>query len=190
MLGKQIPASNCLGKVMKEYRMFGFYGSVLSKWASIQRGFGLVPAAGAYLFCMAHVAIPTGSRAAESFSWGTVVMGGGGFVSGIIASKTEKNVIYARTDVGGAYRWNEASQGWIPITDWLGPNDMGLLGIDGLAIDPSTPGRLYMLAGTDYWNQGKTMILRSSDYGDTFDTVNVTAQFKTHGNGYGRQNGE
>lgn len=67
---------------------------------------------------------------------------------------------------------------------------MGLLGIDGLALDPSTPGRVYMLAGTEYWNQGKTMILRSSDYGETFDTVNVTAQFKTHGNGYGRQNGE
>ena len=35
-------------------------------------------------------------------------MGGGGFVSAIITSKTEKNLIYARTDVGGAYRWNTA----------------------------------------------------------------------------------
>ena len=64
----------------------------------------------------------------------------------------------ARTSAG-AYRWNEAAQSWIPITDWLGPNDMGLLGIDALALDPSAPGRVYMLAGTDYWNQGKTMIL-------------------------------
>jgi xyloglucan-specific exo-beta-1,4-glucanase len=128
--------------------------------------------------------------AADAFKWGSVVMGGGGFVSGIVASKTEKNLFYARTDVGGAYRWNEAIQGWIPITDWLGPNDMGLFGIDALALDPSAPGRVYMLAGTEYWNQGKTMILRSSDYGETFDTINVTAKFKTHGNGYGRQNGE
>ncbi len=129
-------------------------------------------------------------QAADSFKWGNIAMGGGGFVSGIIASKSEKNVIYARTDVGGAYRWNEAGQNWIPITDWLGPNDMGLFGIDGLAVDPSTPGRVYLLAGTEYWNNGKTMILRSNDYGETFDTINVTAQFKTHGNGYGRQNGE
>jgi photosystem II stability/assembly factor-like uncharacterized protein len=127
---------------------------------------------------------------AQDFKLGNVVMGGGGFVSAIITSPTEKNVIYARTDVGGAYRWKEETKEWLPITDWLGPNDMGLLGIDALALDPSTPGRLYMLAGTDYWNQGKTMIMRSSDYGETFDTVNVTAQFKTHGNGYGRQNGE
>jgi xyloglucan-specific exo-beta-1,4-glucanase len=130
------------------------------------------------------------AQAADEFKWGTVTMGGGGFVSGIIPSKTEKNVIYARTDVGGAYRWDEAKQSWICITDWLGPNDMGLLGIDALALDPSTPGRVYMLAGTDYWNQGKTMIMRSENYGDTWDTINVTAQFKTHGNGYGRQNGE
>ncbi|HEX2959594.1 MAG TPA: hypothetical protein VHO70_22350 [Chitinispirillaceae bacterium] len=39
--------------------------------------------------------------AAESFTWGTVMMGGGGFVSAIITTKAEKNLIYARTDVGG-----------------------------------------------------------------------------------------
>lgn len=127
---------------------------------------------------------------AQEFTWGSVTIGGGGFVSGIITSKTEKNVIYARTDVGGAYRWQESSRSWIALTDWLGPNDMGLFGIDAIALDPSTPGRLYMLAGTDYWNQGKTMIMRSDNYGDSFDTINVTALFKTHGNGYGRQNGE
>ena len=127
---------------------------------------------------------------AQDFTWGTVTMGGGGFVSAIITSKTERDLIYARTDVGGAYRWNEQEKSWVCITDWIGPDNMGLLGVDALALDPSTPGKLYMLAGTEYWNQGKTMILRSSNYGETFDTIDVTAQFKTHGNGYGRQNGE
>lgn len=127
---------------------------------------------------------------AESFTWGTVTMGGGGFVSAIITSTTQKNLIYARTDVGGAYRWNEADKSWIPLNDWLGPNNNGIFGIEALAIDPSNPSRLYMLAGTEYWNDGKTMILRSDDYGDTFDTINVTAMFEAHGNGYGRQNGE
>jgi len=126
----------------------------------------------------------------QAFTWGTVVMGGGGFVSGIITSKTEKNVIYARTDVGGAYRWNEASKSWVSILDWVGPDYLGLWGVDALALDPSNPERVYMLAGTSYWNSGKTMILRSDDYGATFDTINVTSQFKTNGNGMGRQNGE
>lgn len=126
----------------------------------------------------------------EEFAWGTVTMGGGGFVSAIITSKTEKNLIYARTDVGGAYRWNEANHAWIPLNDWLDYNSNGIYGIEALALDPSNAGRLYMLAGTEYWNEGKTMILRSDDYGTTFDTINVTSQFTAHGNGYGRQNGE
>lgn len=138
---------------------------------------------------MVHLLIFTGI-ASDQFTWGTVTMGGGGFVSAIITSRAEKNLIYARTDVGGAYRWNDADQSWIPLNDWVDAGNNGLYGIDALAIDPSNPSRLYMLAGTEYWNDGKTMILRSNDYGATFDTINVTAQFKTHGNGYGRQNGE
>ncbi|MCL2218471.1 MAG: exo-alpha-sialidase [Chitinispirillia bacterium] len=126
----------------------------------------------------------------QTFVWGNVMMGGGGFVSAIITSKTQKNLIYARTDVGGAYRWNDSANSWVSITDWIGPNDMTLMGVDALALDPQNPSRVYMLAGTSYWNDGKTMILRSDNYGETFDTINVTARFKTNGNGMGRQNGE
>ncbi len=128
--------------------------------------------------------------AQSDYKWGNVVMGGGGFVSALITSKTEQNVIYARTDVGGAYRWNEANKSWVSITDWIGSGAMGLMGVDALALDPSNSNRVYLFAGTSYWNSGKTMILRSDDYGESFDTVNVTAQFKTNGNGMGRQNGE
>jgi xyloglucan-specific exo-beta-1,4-glucanase len=128
--------------------------------------------------------------ASDAFQWGTVTMGGGGFVSAIITSKTEKNCIYARTDVGGAYRFREADKSWVPLNDWLGADCNGLYGIEALALDPGNPGRAYMLAGTDYWNDGKTMILRSNDYGAHFDTINVTVKFKANGNGYGRQCGE
>jgi photosystem II stability/assembly factor-like uncharacterized protein len=130
------------------------------------------------------------SAATDNFKWGTVTMGGGGFVSAIITSKAEKNLIYARTDVGGAYRWSEAGKSWIPLCDWLDHNNNGSYGIEAIALDPSNPSRLYMLAGTEYWNKGKTVFIRSDDYGATFDTINVTTQFKAHGNGYGRQNGE
>ncbi len=146
------------------------------------------------LVCTLLLPLSVGRLNAQSespaFTWGSVVMGGGGFVSAVIASKTERNVIYARTDVGGAYRWNEAGKSWVSILDWVGPDDVGLWGVDALALDPSNPSRVYMLAGTSYWSNGKTMILRSDDYGETFDTINVTARFKTDGNGMGRQNGE
>src|ERR1039458_5516116 len=49
----------------------------------------------------------------SSYVWRNVTMGGGGFVTGIIFHPTAKNLMYARTDVGGAYRWEDAAQKWI-----------------------------------------------------------------------------
>lgn len=126
----------------------------------------------------------------ESYNWKSVAIGGGGFVSGIITSKTQSGLIYARTDVGGAYRWDGANSRWIPLLDWVSDDEVGYLGVESLAIDPSNPSRLYMLVGISYFNNGKTAILRSTDYGNTFSITDVTSQFKAHGNGMGRQNGE
>ncbi len=131
-----------------------------------------------------------GAVNAEPYIWSNVCFEGGGFVTGIITSKTRPGLIYARTDVGGAYRWDPDAGRWIPLLDWVSQTDVGLLGIESIAIDPQNPRRVYILCGTSYFSNGKTMILRSSDYGATFDTVNVTSLWQAHGNGEGRQSGE
>jgi hypothetical protein len=127
---------------------------------------------------------------AENYRWDNVAMGGAGFVIGVIPSKLERGVVYARTDVGGSYRWDAQNSRWIPLTDWISEADTGLMGVESIAVDPRNPGTVYMLAGTSYFSNGKTVIMRSTDYGQHFDLVDVTSQFKTHGNGMGRQNGE
>jgi xyloglucan-specific exo-beta-1,4-glucanase len=124
------------------------------------------------------------------YRWSTVALGGGGFVSAVVASLSEKNVFFARTDVGGLYRWNEAGGNWIPLTNFVSDAEVGFLGVESVAVDPESPGKIYALVGTDYFNGGKTAILRSTDDGDHFTVTEVTAQFKAHGNGMGRQNGE
>ncbi len=126
----------------------------------------------------------------ESYNWQNVAIGGGGFVSAVIADPNDPNVFYARTDVGGAYRWDETTASWIPLLDWVSADERGLLGIDGIAVDPQVTGRVYLLAGTTYWNNGRSMFLRSDDYGKTWDKIDVTNQFRAHGNGMGRGNGE
>lgn len=126
----------------------------------------------------------------ESYDWKNIAIGGGGFVSAIITSKTEQNLVYARTDVGGAYRWDASSSIWVPLLDWVSDDEIGYLGVESLVIDPQSPNRVYMLVGISYFNNGKTAILRSDDYGNTFAITDVTNQFKTHGNGIGRQAGE
>jgi xyloglucan-specific exo-beta-1,4-glucanase len=122
--------------------------------------------------------------------WGNVRFDGGGFVDGIVASTRVKGLFYARTDVGGAYRYNRDRRVWIPLLDWISQDDVGLYGVESLALDPNNPGRLYLLAGTSYFSEGKTAILRSEDYGATFETVDVSALWRAHGNGMGRQTGE
>lgn len=74
--------------------------------------------------------------------------------------------------------------------DWVSDKDTGLLGIESLAIDPSSPNKLYLTTGIAYLNGGASAILKSDDYGRSFKRIDVTSQFKIHGNGMGRGNGE
>ena len=136
------------------------------------------------------VCLATVLRAEETYEWGSLPLGGGGFVSGVVAHPTEKNLFYARTDVGGLYRWIEESQSWKPLTDWISEDDKGLFGIESVALDPQKPEMLYVLAGISYFSGGKTVIMISDDYGESFRIVDVSSKFKAHGNGDGRQMGE
>ncbi|MBC7888253.1 MAG: exo-alpha-sialidase [Ferruginibacter sp.] len=141
------------------------------------------------LFCL--IFLHYSPADAQSYKWNTVAMGGGGFVSAIITSKTQQNLMFARTDVGGAYKWDNSNSRWKPLVDWASSAQTGYMGVESVAIDPLTPSRVYMFVGTSYFNGGNTAILRSTDYGETFPSiVNVTGQFRAHGNGMGRQNGE
>ena len=137
------------------------------------------------------LALAGGTALAQTYRWQNVAMGGGGFVSAFIPSRTQQNLFYVRTDVGGAYRWDNASARWVPLNDWLSEDDKGLMGVESLALDPKNSAVVYLLAGTDYFSGGKTVVMRSADYGATFTQItDVSNQLRAHGNGMGRQNGE
>src|SRR5215831_1808128 len=139
----------------------------------------------ATLMCHA-AAVGAEPPAAESYSWHNVVIGGGGFVTGIVFHPRQKGLIYARTDVGGAYRWDDTVQQWIPLTDWIGAADVNLTGIESIAVDPSDTNRVYLAAGT--YTRGNAAILCSEDQGRTFQRSDVP--FKMGANQTGRFNGE
>lgn len=127
---------------------------------------------------------------ADNYRWDTVSMGGGGFVNAVIPSKTEQGLFYARTDVGGAYRWDKNESRWVPLNDWVSQDQVGYLGVESLALDPKDSAKVYMLVGISYFNNGRSAILKSDDYGNSFKVVDISNQFKAHGNGMGGQTGE
>ncbi|MEU0202339.1 MULTISPECIES: RICIN domain-containing protein [unclassified Streptomyces] len=131
----------------------------------------------------------TRAAGAGPYVWKNAQVVGGGYVTGLVFNQKEKGLLYARTDMGGAYRWDPAAEQWIPLTDWIGEKDWNLLGIDSVATDPVDPKRLYLGAGT-YTNEwaGNGAILRSTDRGRTFKRTNLP--FKLGANEDGRGAGE
>ena len=122
------------------------------------------------------------------YRWKNVVVLGGGFVSGIVFSPVEKGLVYARTDVGGAYRYNPADKTWIPLNDDA-ERKSDMLGIESLAADPVDANKVYIAVGmyTGSW-AGYGSILRSKDRGDTWERFDLP--IKMGGNEDGRSNGE
>jgi xyloglucan-specific exo-beta-1,4-glucanase len=132
----------------------------------------------------------THAQSSQTYSWRNVTINGGGYVPGIVFNTKEPNLIYARTDIGGAYRWDEATESWIPLMDFINRNDWNLTGVDTLATDPVEPNRLYVQGGTytNEWTSQNGAIYRSTDRGNTFQRTDLP--FKAGGNMPGRSMGE
>ncbi|WP_216589883.1 cellulose binding domain-containing protein [Streptomyces brasiliscabiei] len=130
------------------------------------------------------------SLAADTYTWKNARIDGGGFVPGIVFNRKERNLAYARTDIGGAYRWVESSKTWTPLLDSVGWDDWGHTGVVSLASDAVDPDKVYVAAGTytNSWDPGNGAILRSSDRGASWQKANLP--FKLGGNMPGRGMGE
>jgi hypothetical protein len=127
--------------------------------------------------------------ASAPYAWRNVEIVGGGFVDGILPHPRVPGLMYARTDVGGAYRFDPATRRGVALTDDFGRDDWNLTGIESIGLDPTDANRVYAAVGT-YTNDwaGNGAILRSRDQGRTWLRTNVP--FKMGGNEDGRFAGE
>jgi len=133
----------------------------------------------------------TTTAATGTFHWKNVeIGGGGGFVPGIIYSETQPGLVYARTDMGGLYRRDSVTKVWKPLTDWVAPEQWNMLGGESFATDPIHPNICYFAAGTytNDWTDMNGVILRSTNYGDTWQGNSMPIKFG--GNMPGRSMGE
>jgi hypothetical protein len=123
---------------------------------------------------------------ASAYRWRNVVIGGTGFITGVLFHPAVRGLAYARTDIGGAYRWDERAARWIPLTDHLGWDDWNLLGVEAMAVDPAHPDRLYLAVGTysQPWS-GNGAVLRSADRGRTWQRTDLTVKLGANEDGRG-----
>ena len=122
---------------------------------------------------------PAQAAAADPYTLKNVQIDGGGFVPGIIFNQTQQNLIYARTDIGGAYRWDQASQ---PLDRRCSTGSAGTTGATtAWSASPPTrcdPNKVYVAVGmyTNSWDPNNGAILRSSDKGATWQTTAAAVQ--------------
>jgi photosystem II stability/assembly factor-like uncharacterized protein len=123
------------------------------------------------------------------YVWNPIPLLGGGFVTGIVWSTAERDIVYARTDIGGAYRLDRASGTWIPLLDAIGKKDVNYMGVESIATHPTDGSRVLLAVGT-YTKEwaGKGAMLRSNDRGKNWELTPMP--MKMGGNEDGRSNGE
>lgn len=142
--------------------------------------------AGMMAFSVACVAT-TGKACAKEpprYVWRNVVVGAGGFIPGIVFSPIERGLAYARSDMGGAYRFDAAAGRWAPLMD-SSPLS-GDFGIESIAADPVDPNIVHAVVGVHRGDPGA--MLRSTDRGETWRRTDVP--FRMGGNEDGRGLGE
>src|SRR5258708_9647858 len=124
-----------------------------------------------------------------NYHWKNVKIVAGGFITGIIPHPTIPGLMFVRTDIGGAYRFDRSTMKWSPLTDLFNQNDCNLTGTESIAADPVDPSRLYLAQGTytEVWS-GKGAILRSRNFGSSFTRTDLPIQLGS--NEPGRFSGE
>jgi photosystem II stability/assembly factor-like uncharacterized protein len=133
--------------------------------------------------------LPSAQAQQAGYAWKTLPYGAGGFVDGFVFHPKEPGLLYARTDIGGAYRFEAKTQGWTPLLDFLPKADGDLMGVLALAVDPRDADRVYAACGiyTGEWARNAAL-LASNDRGATWQIHDL--DFRLGGNEAGRGTGE
>lgn len=107
----------------------------------------------------------------ELYEWKQVPIGGGGYVTGMAIHPAEPDLVYIRTDVGGAYRWDSGSEAWIPLLDMYDRRYSSYYSVDAIGVDPRDPDVVYVAVGRR--KESPSAILKSTDRGTTWTETDI-----------------
>jgi len=159
----------------------------IARTAGLAAVSGALPAVPALSGALA--ATVAGGTGAVPYDWRSVPFGGGGFVDGFVFHPREAGLLYCRTDIGGAYRFDPKARRWWPLLDHLDKADADLMGVLSVAVDPNDADRVYLACGLYLRKDVRDgALLASSDRGRTWTKHELG--LKIGGNSPGRGSGE
>ncbi|MCM1182011.1 MAG: endoglucanase [Roseburia sp.] len=121
-----------------------------------------------------------------AYQYSNLPIPGGGYVTGLLYHRREKGLLYARTDIGGAYRFDAEKQRWISLIEHVTMEDLSETYPIALALEEERPNMLYIACGVNEEKSGVLAI--SEDYGAHFRYERIPVRI--HGNLNGRGTGE
>lgn len=107
-------------------------------------------------------------------------------MTGLLYHQQAPDILYARTDIGGVYRFMPEQKRWKSLIDHVTMEDLDECYPAAIALDDRYPERLYIASGVTAKGAGKLSI--SEDYGETFRYEQIPAV--VHGNLSGRGTGQ
>ncbi len=110
---------------------------------------------------------------------------GGGYVTGLIYHQKQPGILYARTDIGGTYRFDNDTKKWVSLIDHVTGDEIAEAFPIALALDDAHPSWLYIVSGVTEDGYGVFSI--SEDFGKTFTYKKIPTT--VHGNLSGRGTG-
>lgn len=113
----------------------------------------------------------------EKYQWQSVPIGGGGFVTGLLIHPSIPDLVYARTDVGGIFRWQPESQSWRQLLSADTVSTPVSYSIESMAVDPQDPDIIYIASGAYTQHRQKLVsgiLLKSSNRGESWQKLNLS----------------
>lgn len=109
------------------------------------------------------------SQSEQDYLWKNVPIGGGGYITGMKIHPQDANLRVYRTDVGGAYRYNNATGG---MEQLIYSSEESHYSVAGIAFHPTDTNIIYLAVGRGC-NSDTSAILRSTNGGDTFNELDI-----------------
>lgn len=121
-----------------------------------------------------------------SYEYKNLPIPGGGYVTGFLYHPKQNHILYARTDIGGTYRYDAKKQIWVSLITHVTMEDLSETFPISMALDDTNPAMLYIACGVNAERSGVLAV--SEDYGEHFRYEKMPVL--VHGNLSGRGTGE